>query len=122
MDRGLLVLAPFPYSDSRGLKRRPACVVSSSAYNQGPDVILAMVTSNRARVQRPGFGDVVVRQWQAAGLRLPSVVRAGRLLVLERRLLPATLGDLALVDLASVDEALQAVLGLRSPPPSPRCL
>lgn len=112
MDRGRLLLAPFPYSDLRGLKRRPVCVVSSSAYNQGPDVIVAMVTSSRPRVAQPGLGDVPVTDWQTAGLRHPSVVRTGRVLVLEHRLLSAPLGDLVPADLGQVDAALKTVLGL----------
>ncbi|GAC1376826.1 MAG: hypothetical protein NVSMB4_05910 [Acidimicrobiales bacterium] len=112
MDRGDLLLAPFPYSDLRGLKRRPVCVVSSAAYSQGPDVIVAMVTSSHARVARPGLGDVVLRDWQAAALRQPSVVRAGRLLVIENRLLSAGLGELSQRDLAAVDVALKTALGL----------
>jgi mRNA interferase MazF len=78
VNRGQLILAPFPYSDLRGMKRRPACIVSSSEYNDGPDAVVAMVTSNRARFQQPGIGDVVISDWRAAGLRLPSVVRTGR--------------------------------------------
>ncbi len=114
MDRGLIVLAPFPYSDLRGLKRRPACVISSRTYNEGPDAIVAMVTSSHARLQHPGIGYVVIDQWQAAGLRSPSVVRCGRILVLERRFLTLSLGDLAPSDLAAVDRALLNVLDLNS--------
>ena len=77
------------------MKRRPACVVSADAYQRGPDVIVAMVTSRTDRRQAPGLGDVVVTDWQAAGLRAPSTVRVGRLLVLEQRLLGATLGQLS---------------------------
>jgi mRNA interferase MazF len=92
MDRGQIVLASFLYSDLIGMKRRPACVVSSAAYNSGPDVILAMVTSRRTRFQVPTPGDVVVTEWQGAGLSTPSVIRAGRLLVLEQRLIQFALG------------------------------
>lgn len=112
MHRGDLLLAPFPYSDLRGLKRRPVCVVSSSVYSLGPDVIVAMVTSSQARVARPGLGDVVLPDWQPAGLRQPSVVRAGRLLVIAHRLLTAGLGRITVRDLAAVDDALKAALGL----------
>jgi len=112
LDRGDLLLAPFPYSDLRGLKRRPVCVVSSAAISQGPDVIVAMVTSSRARVTQPGMGDVVLEDWRAAGLRQPSVVRAGRLLVVEHRLLAGPLGQLSSRDLAAVDAGLKAALGL----------
>lgn len=94
------------------MKRRPACVISADAYQRGPDVIVAMVTSQTGRRQAPGFGDVVVTDWQAAGLRAPSTVRAGRLLVLEQRLLGATLGRLSDSTLSDVDDALRAVFAL----------
>jgi mRNA-degrading endonuclease toxin of MazEF toxin-antitoxin module len=107
-----LLLAPFPYSDLRGLKRRPVCVVSSLAYSQGPDVIVAMVTSSQARVAQPGLGDVALQDWQQAGLRQPSVLRSGRLLVIEHRLLSAGLGQVSQRDLAAADAGLKVVLGL----------
>lgn len=110
--RGDIVLVPFPYSDLRGMKRRPACVVSADAYQRGPDVIVGMVTSQSGRRQAPGLGDVVVTDWQAAGLSAPSTVRTGRLLVLEQRLLGTTLGRLSDSTLANVDNALRAVFGL----------
>jgi mRNA interferase MazF len=112
LDRGQLLLAPFPYSDLRGLKRRPVCVVSSFAYSQGPDVIVAMVTSSRTRVAQPGLGDAALQDWLEAGLRQPSVVRSGRLLVIEHRLLSTGLGQLSQRDLAAVDVGLKEALGL----------
>lgn len=110
--RGDLVLVPFPYSDLRGMKRRPACVVSADRYQRGPDVIVAMVTSQPARQRSPGLGDVVVADWQAAGLRAPSTIRCGRLLVIEQRLIYSTLGQLSADALSDVDAALAAVFGL----------
>lgn len=110
--RGEIVLVPFPYSDLRGMKRRPACVVSADAYQRGPDVIVAMVTSEVGRQQSPGLGDVVVADWRAAGLRAPSTVRVGRLLVLEQRLLGLTLRRLSVPTLAQVDDALRSVFAL----------
>jgi mRNA-degrading endonuclease toxin of MazEF toxin-antitoxin module len=112
LDRGELFLAPFSYSDLERSKRRPVCVVSVPPYNEGPDVIAAMVTSRRLRLDRPGLGDVVIQDWQGAGLPLPSVVRTGRLQVLQRPLLEACLGRLSKEDLEAVDAALRAVLGL----------
>ncbi len=75
-------------------------------------MIVAMVTSSRARVTRPGIGDVVLEDWQPAGLRQPSVLRTGRLLVIEHRLLTGPLGRLSPRDLAAVDAALKTTLGL----------
>ena len=112
MDRGQIVFAPFLYSDQEGSKSRPVCVVSTPEFNLGPDVIVAMVTSSPRRLIHPEIGDVVVRDWVAAGLRVPSVIRTGRVLVLEHRFLRLTLGHLSLFDLAAVDFGLSAVLGL----------
>ncbi|HEX6394656.1 MAG TPA: type II toxin-antitoxin system PemK/MazF family toxin [Acidimicrobiales bacterium] len=111
MDRGEIYLGPFLYSDLAGSKRRPVCVVSAPAYNAGPDVVVCMITSG-ARLTSPRLGDVVVRDWQGAGLLRPSVVRVGRLQVIEQRLLSSRRGALAAADLAAVDQALREVLGM----------
>ena len=110
MDRGEIYLGPFLYSDLTGSKRRPVCVVSAPKYNAGPDVV-AMISSG-ARATSPRFGDVVLTDWQRARLLRPSVVRAGRLQVIERRLLSAQRGSLSTNDLAAVDQALKGILGL----------
>lgn len=109
MERGEVHLAPFLYSDLQGVKRRPVCVVSSAAYNRGPDAVVAMVTSH---LGRSGLGDVVIRDWESAGLWLPSVVRVGRLQTLERRRLDGPLGTVTDRDLTEIDAALLRVLGL----------
>ena len=82
--------------------------MSSDEYSGGGrDVIFAMVTS------RLTAGEVVVRDWSGAGLLRPSVIRTGRLIVLERRLLPERpLGTLGRTDLDAVDDGLKAVFGL----------
>ena len=72
-----------------------------------------MVTSSAARLQGPGLGDVILQNWRQAGLLRPSVVRTGRLLVLETRLLAAQLGTLGPADLAAVDEGLREEFGLQ---------
>jgi|SRR5665213_577385 len=115
MDRGQIVFAPFLYSDLQGTKRRPACVVSAPEFNDGPDVVVAMVTSSRWRFDRLGIGDVTLEDWQAAGLPRRSLVRTGRLLVLEQRLIQFALGSVTARDLISVDRALRSTLGLGPP-------
>ena len=66
MRRGEIHLVPFEYSDLRGSKRRPACIVSSDQYNtRGRDVILAMITSNMTARE---VSDIPVQDWRSAGL------------------------------------------------------
>jgi mRNA-degrading endonuclease toxin of MazEF toxin-antitoxin module len=112
MDRGEIYLAPFTYADLRGSKRRPVCVVSSARFHAGSDVIVVMVTSSGARLVSPRCGDVILDDWRQAGLLRPSTVRAGRLLVLEQRLLSVRLGALSSDDAHLVDDGLRDALGL----------
>lgn len=110
--RGQIVRVPFPFTNQLGTKTRPACVISTPTYNAGPDFVVAMVTSSARFLRQPGLGDVVISDLKSAGLRLPSVVRAGRVLVVEHPLLLRVLGRLAPPDLAKVDQALRAVFDL----------
>ena len=71
MQRGDLHLAPFLYADLGESKRRPVCIVSGAAFNQGPDLIVAMVTSRRGRLLAPGVGDVPLADWEDARLARP---------------------------------------------------
>jgi mRNA-degrading endonuclease toxin of MazEF toxin-antitoxin module len=112
VERGDVWLAPFLYADLGTSKRRPVCVVSGDSFNAGPDLIIAMVTSRRARLETPGVGDVPIRAWQEAGLLAPSTVRAGRPQTIEASLLVGRLGTLGGDDVAAVDDALRAVLQL----------
>ncbi len=112
MERGQIAYIPFPYTDRREGKRRPVCVISSGQYNDGPDLVVAMVTSSVLRLSAPGLGDVVLDGWREAGLPLPSVIRTGRIETLERRLLGVLVGSLTTADLSLVDDALRDVLDL----------
>ncbi|MCJ7437516.1 MAG: type II toxin-antitoxin system PemK/MazF family toxin [Acidimicrobiia bacterium] len=112
MQRGDLFLAPFLYADLGESKRRPVCVVSGETFNQGPDLIVAMVTSRRARLIAPGVGDVPLTDWESAGLLAPSTVRTGRLQTIEASLLQGQLGSLGQADLDFIDVALREVLHL----------
>ena len=112
ISRAELYLARFPYSDLRGSKRRPICILSTQEYNQGPDVLAAMITSSRRRWENPGLGDVLLKEWQAEGLLHPSVLRAAKLQDLEKYVLQGPIGRLAASDERSVNEALSEVLGL----------
>lgn len=112
MERGQIAYIPFPYTDRREGKRRPVCVISSGQYNDGPDVVVAMVTSRAFLLNAPGLGDVVLGGWQEADLPLPSVIRTGRIETLERRLLGVLVGTLTTADSSLVDDALRDVLDL----------
>ena len=71
---GDIVLVPFPFTDQSAAKKRPAVVISSAAYQrERPDLIIMAITSQVRPVQ--AFGEVVVQDWQGAGLLKPSAIK-----------------------------------------------
>ncbi len=109
---GDLFLAPFHYADLAQAKRRPVCVVSTERVSDGPDVLVAMVTSNRVRFATPTLGDVPLLDWHAARSPRPLDTRAARLQAIETRMLQGQLGQLSARDLDAVKAALRSVLDL----------
>ncbi len=80
-----LVWFPFSRNEAEPYKKRPVLVLAATGVTPDRVVLVAMVTSNERRVRRPSPGDVVVTDWQQAGLLLPSVVRSRRLWTAEER-------------------------------------
>ncbi len=73
MRPGDVVLVNF--EGAVGLKRRPAVLVSTEAYNQSHlDIIVGVITTN-TRITRTSADHTIV-DWQHAGLNRPSVFRS----------------------------------------------
>jgi mRNA interferase MazF len=109
-DRGDVILVPFPFADRLAEKQRPAIVVSSNGYQgSGGDLIIAQLTSRTNAP--PRLGDHILRQWQAAGLPLPSLARA-RVTTIHRSRVRKRLGRLLDDDLRAVDRGLRAAMQL----------
>ncbi len=106
---GNIVLVPFPFTNLRGSKQRPAVVIASVAYNQSrPDVVPMTVTG---RIRRPlNFGESVIDDWRAAGLPKPSAIKPV-LFTMEQQLAIRTLGRLGERDRAALVDAIQSVVG-----------
>jgi len=104
-----VVLVPFPFTDQRATKKRPAAVVSSAVYNAArPDLIVLAITSQ----SRPtsGVGGVAIRHWRAAGLLKPSVFKP-LLATIEQTLVLRTLGKLVPADRTRLNEFLKLIIG-----------
>ena len=105
-DRGDVVPADLPFSDLSGLKRRPAVVVSAT--HPSVDFFLLPLTSQLENLQP---GELVLQDWQDAGLLFPSAVKRG-LFTLEATCITRRLGRLSGPDLGKLDQALRLWLGL----------
>ena len=101
-----VVVVPFPFTDRRAAKRRPALIVSSANFNRAHEQsILAMITS--AGSDWPS--DVAIQGWRDAGLNVPCKVRF-KLFTLDDTLIVRKLGTLSKRDGEAVKQALGRVL------------
>jgi mRNA interferase MazF len=97
---GDVILVAFPFSSGSSAKARPAMVVLDTGDN---DVVVARITTQL----RPTPCDVVLIDWQGAGLLAPSMIRLHKLATLEKGLVHRALGSLQAPDRAQVAAVLQ---------------
>jgi len=96
------LLAWLVFSDGQGTKRRPVLVVHDFGDD---DLLVVPITSHPARAG----ADVVLSNWQNAGLKLPSTVRVEKLATIEKSCVARKLGSLLPADFRRVKETLDAV-------------
>lgn len=106
---GDVVLVRFPFTNQAAFKQRPAVIVSSAAYNLSrPDVIIMAITSQLSSVLNSG--EVLIREWQRAGLLRPSMIKPV-LATIEQNLILKQLGTLQDTDQEALRHAIAAVIG-----------
>lgn len=95
-DFGDVVLVPFPFTDQKASKKRPAVIVSSTSYNRArPDLILMAITGHISSPSRPG--EVALVFWRKGGLLKPSTIKP-IVATIEKNLVIRLLGRLELPD------------------------
>jgi len=106
---GDVILVPFPFTDQSNAKKRPAVIVSSDSYNhKRPDLIIMAVTSQRHSAAY--FGDVILEDWEHAGLLKPSVIKP-IFTTIEKILVIKKLGHLGTRDTSALQGALKTIFG-----------
>jgi mRNA interferase MazF len=107
--RGDIVLGRFPFTDGRGTKLRPVLIL---ARVPGPhDDYLVLFISSQPRTAVAGVDMVIDRQhpaFAAAGLKVPSVLRTGKLATISSALM---LGPLGKLDDPLVDDIVRRLTG-----------
>ncbi len=90
---GDVVLIPFPFTDLSTVKQRPAVVLSSSHFNRRRnDVIIAAITSHLPKKIATDEYLLTATEQHRAGLPKPSMVKLGKIVTLEQRLVRKRLG------------------------------
>lgn len=68
-----IILVPFPFTDLKSIKKRPALIVSPDEYNQKMEIVIAFITSKLDSKYR--LGDYKIQEWQKSNLPKPSMIR-----------------------------------------------
>ena len=106
---GDIVLVPFPFTDQTGAKKRPAVVVSSVAYNQARHDLVIMAVASQLTPSR-AFGEMIVKDWQAARLIKPSAIKPV-ITTIEQSLVIRRLGQLKDADQQALKRTLDTIVG-----------
>ena len=102
-----VVVVPFPFTDRKADKRRPALVLSTGAFNQAArHSVMAMITSAE---QSSWPGDSGIGNLPAAGLSTPCIARL-KLFTLDHRLIIRVCGRLSAPDQKRLRAAWKGVL------------
>jgi mRNA interferase MazF len=115
MNRGDVVLVPFPFQDKPGEKIRPAIVVQSDAENRRlANTILAMITGNLDDAGQPTtvLVDPNTPDGAGSGLNGPSLVKCYNLATVRQGRVLHIIGHLSDAIMQQVNQALQAALAL----------
>ena len=110
-----VVIVPFPFTDRKEGKRRPALVLSDYFQFNKPSghTVLAMITSQK----NPDWPlDTTITGSRQAGLTAPSKVRM-KLFTLDNRLIIKKIGTINDKDKKSVKKAVQSLLVTELNPP-----
>ena len=107
---GDIILVPFPFTNQKTSKKRPAVIISSQAYNtERPDLIIMAITSQIKPA--PVIGEVFLHNWQDAGLLKPSVIKPV-ITTIEKKLVIKQMGQLKKNDLTALQDSLITILGI----------
>jgi mRNA interferase MazF len=115
VNRGDVVLVPFPFQDRPGEKIRPALVVQADTENRRlANTVLAMITGNLADAGRPTTVpvDPMTPDGAGSGLAGLSLVKCYNLATVRQRRVLHVIGRLSDAIMRQVNDALKAALEL----------
>jgi mRNA interferase MazF len=106
MKKGDIVLIPFPFTNLKGAKRRPAVIL----YRGELDVIVSFITS---RIKWEEKTDLLIVPDQLNGLKKPSLIRIDKIATLEIELIIGKIGVVDEDKIIELNSKLSQLLGLQ---------
>ena len=98
-----IVLVPFPFTNLKSTKKRPALIISPDEYNSGADLVIMFITSN---ISSFGItGDYIIQNWKESGFPKPSMTRM-KFATIEKSIVIKKIGRLHKNDFTSLIQKL----------------
>lgn len=104
-----IILVPFPFTNLRTVKKRPALIISPDLYNSDRDVVILFITSNIHGYSK--IGDHLIEYWKESGLPKPSLTKR-KFATISTSIIVKKIGSLHNSDRFVIKEKLQAFFGL----------
>ena len=105
MRKGSVILIPFPFTDLKGSKIRPAVVLCENEL----DVAICFVTSE---LRWKAEYDVSIFPSENNGLKVPSLIRVGKIATIDSSLVLGELGELSNAEITKLNKGLKELLQL----------
>lgn len=99
MVKGDIVLVPFPFTDLTGTKKRPALILVVGNL----DVTVSFLSSQLHWREKT---DLLLQPTPANGLKVPSLVRVGKIATIDKSLVIGKLGRITIDELEILNKKL----------------
>jgi mRNA interferase MazF len=106
MKKGNIVLIPFPFTDLKGNKNRPAVVL----YANDLDVTVCFITTELKWNEE---FDIALNPTKLNGLKTNSLIRVGKIATIDTDLILGQLGDLTTNQIKELNASLINLLQLK---------
>ena len=98
-------MIPFPFTDLKGSKIRPAVVLCKNEF----DVTICFITS---QLKWQAKYDISVNPSENNGLKVPSLIRVGKIATIDTDLVLGELGELSATEIMELNKGLKELLQL----------
>ncbi len=106
MDKGSIVLVPFPFTDLSGKKLRPAVILIDSEY----DITVCFITT---QMKWKEISDIEIIPTVENGIKKPSLIRLSKIATLSKSIALGKLGALNHKEIKELNLKLMALFQLK---------
>ena len=106
MKKGSIVLIPFPFTDLKGIKNRPAVVLFANEL----DVTVCFITSELKWQEE---FDITLTPTDTNGLKTTSLIRVCKIATVDTDLILGELGELTQIQIKELNKNLISLLKLK---------